>query len=94
MDTRDQQAHNLTLQLPWLQAHGQTLEADVLYLGDNGRCFCGTLACAGVTAYATGRDVSGQKVLPLTLAVLASYPDAQHLSCEGCGRPVNGEATR
>jgi hypothetical protein len=39
---------------------------DRLYLGDNGRYFCGRLEHAGMTAYYTGRDLSGQAVLPVT----------------------------
>lgn len=51
-----------------------------LYLGDNGRCFCGKLRCAGTSAHFTGRDLSGQKVLRID-AVTAK----QHgLRCEGC----------
>ena len=39
------------------------LDDATLYLGDNGQCFCG--ACAGQSARYTGRDLSGQEVLPL-----------------------------
>jgi hypothetical protein len=57
------------------------LDARKLYLGDNGRCFCGKLACAGMTAYFTGRDISGQRVHKLTpLAIRESV-----FKCEGCG---------
>ena len=36
------------------------LKPDVLYFGDNGRCFCGQHA--GPSAKYTGRDISGQRV--------------------------------
>jgi hypothetical protein len=36
------------------------LDPDALYLGDNGRCFCGKHA--GASAKFSGRDISGQRV--------------------------------
>ena len=57
------------------------LRPDTLYLGDNGRAFCGTLRCAGMTAHASGRDLSGQRVL----AVTARQAIAHEIACEGCG---------
>ena len=59
----------------------KTLKADTLYLGDNGRAFCGTLRCAGNSAYHTGRDISGQRVMPLK----DSEAFAHEIRCEGCG---------
>lgn len=59
----------------------KTLRADTLYLGDNGRAFCGTLRCAGQTAHFTGRDLSGQKVEALT----AQEAIDNRITCEGCG---------
>ena len=55
-----------------------------LYLGDNGRCFCGALRCAGMSAHFTGRDISGQRVYR------PSKADARKagLACEGCGLTV------
>lgn len=50
-----------------------------LYLCDNGACYCG--AHLGMTAKATGRDISGQRVLRLTDADRAEHPE---IVCEGC----------
>lgn len=52
------------------------LNEKLLYSGDNGRVFCGRMPCAGMTAAATGRGLSGQKV--------ARYHG--NIPCEGCGR--------
>lgn len=59
-----------------------------LYLGDNGRVFCGRLHCAGSSAYATGTTISGHPVERITVAdarawhrELGSWP-----RCEGCGQ--------
>jgi hypothetical protein len=64
------------------------LSPDRLYLGDNGRCFCGNERCAGVTASYTGRDLSGQEVYPLTAQDLAAMArDIGHaIRCETCGK--------
>lgn len=66
------------------------LDATELYLGDNGRCFCGSLRCAGMTAHFTGRDLSGQKVAKITLrdneALVAAI--GRSFACETCGRSL------
>jgi hypothetical protein len=62
------------------------LAEGVLYLGDNGRCFCGKLRCAGMTAHFSGRDLSGQRVLTLSAASIKRHG----FRCEGCG--VTGES--
>ena len=65
------------------------LDEQELYLGDNGRCFCGALRCAGMTAHFSGRDLSGQKVLHLTgEMVVANGFDADSFACESCGRTL------
>lgn len=57
------------------------LKADRLYLGDNGRCFCGEHA--GCSAKYTGRDLSGQEVLELTYAdVKAEGIEPDSFQCE------------
>lgn len=56
------------------------LDPVALYLGDNGRCFCDKLRCAGMTAHFTGRDLSGQRVM----RVDAATAKAHGLRCEGC----------
>jgi len=67
------------------------LREDALYLGDNGRSFCGRLGHAGMTAHFTGRDRSGQPVHRVTeedQREARRYGVA--LVCEGCraeGRP-------
>lgn len=67
------------------------LRDDQIYLGDNGRCFCGRLRCAGMTAHFTGRDLSGQKVHRVTDADRQELRrDGIELVCETCraeGRP-------
>jgi len=62
------------------------LNPDRLYIGDNGRLFCGTLAHAGMTPFFSGRDLSGQRVHALRaseigeiMAVIGRRPP-----CEGC----------
>ena len=61
------------------------LREDALYLGDNGRCFCGRLHHAGMTAHFTGRDLSGQRVHRVTEA---DQREARRmrvtLECESC----------
>ena len=58
---------------------------DALYLGDNGRCFCGRLHCAGMTAHFTGHGLSGHPVHRVTEADLR---EARRmgvvLRCETC----------
>jgi len=58
-----------------------------LYLGDNGRCFCGSLRCAGSSAFHSGREISGQEVYPLTeMDFVQAKRDGYPLSCETCGK--------
>lgn len=63
------------------------LSPSALYIGDNGRCFCG--AHAGCSAKFTGRDISGQRVVRVTPAMCGAY----RLSCESrdCGVSVGGQ---
>jgi hypothetical protein len=62
------------------------LKESTIYLGDNGRAFCGHARCAGATAYYSGRDLSGAPVFPL------EHPDdIRHalefkIVCERCGK--------
>lgn len=56
-----------------------------LYLGDNGRAFCGRAHCAGSSAYYTGRDLSGQRVMRVTPDMLTGEFAGLALACEGCG---------
>jgi hypothetical protein len=60
------------------------LKAGILYLGDNGRCFC--VKHAGMTALYTGRDISGQRVLALTDLALAAMAKeiGRDMKCEDC----------
>lgn len=57
---------------------------NALYLGDNGRCFCG--AHAGTTAKYTGRDLSGQRVMKLTAAD-AAYSASKGWPAAKCETP-------
>ena len=63
-----------------------TLRDDTLYLGDNGRAVCGTLRCAGMTAYYSGQDISGQSVTPLQSPTTIRLAIKQGVMCEGCGK--------
>lgn len=58
------------------------LDHSTLYLGDNGRCYCGEHA--GATAQATGLDLSGAPVSPLTQAIVDQYA-ADLEECRGVG---------
>lgn len=62
-----------------------TLRADTLYLGDNGRAFCGALTCAGMTAHVSGRDLSGRPVLALRDPFYIRQALDAGIRCEGCG---------
>ena len=67
------------------------LDEERIYLGDNGRAFCGRPDHAGMTAHFTGRDLSGQRVHAVTEA---DQREARRmgvtLACEAC----KAEATR
>lgn len=63
------------------------LDETTIYLGDNGRAFCGNLRCAGSTAYHTGRDLSGLRVLGLTPEALRASR-VPSVRCETCGWEV------
>jgi len=63
------------------------LDDDRLYLGDNGRCFCGRLRCAGSSSHFTGRDISGQEVYPVGAQDVAwAKSKGFVLKCESCGK--------
>ena len=60
------------------------LDESKLYLCDNGACYCG--AHCGNTARYTGRDISGQKVTPITPEDLRECLSAGwEPTCEKCG---------
>jgi hypothetical protein len=62
---------------------------DAIYLGDNGRCFCGRLDHAGITAHFTGRDLSDHRVHEVSEA---DQREARRmgvvLACETCSALV------
>jgi len=63
------------------------LRDDALYLGDNGRCYCG--ACSGMSARYTGRDISGQRVHRVTPRAHRAFQRAGHdVACDRCGKRV------
>jgi hypothetical protein len=64
----------------------KVLKPHALYLGDNGRCYCGEHS--GTTALYTGRDISGQRVEEVTPAVLREFGDFVP-ACEDCGRTAS-----
>lgn len=58
-----------------------------LYLGDNGRCFCGEMRCAGMTAFYSGRDLSGQTLYRLRPEDdKAPGLESDGFKCESCGK--------
>jgi hypothetical protein len=68
----------------------QTLNESKLYLGDNGRCFCGSLQCAGSSAHFTGRGTSGQKVMTVTPTIaIEAASIGVTLRCESCGKATS-----
>jgi predicted NBD/HSP70 family sugar kinase len=63
------------------------LREDSLYLGDNGRCFCGRDECSGTTASCTGHDISGLLIIRITAdEVKAAGMISDSFKCETCGR--------
>lgn len=58
---------------------------DALYLGDNGRCYCGEHL--GACASASGHDLSGQAIMEVTPDML-DLPGADLIVCEQprCGK--------
>lgn len=66
------------------------LDPAMLYLGDNGRCFCGRLGCAGQTAFFTGRALDGFPVVSLSEVARLdpAADDLARLACEGCGQKL------
>ncbi len=62
------------------------LREDRLYFGDNGRCFCGRLRCAGMSSHFSGLDLSGHAVDEATQTDVSIFEaDNLTLRCEGCG---------
>lgn len=66
---------------PACPACATLLNEQILYLGDNGRATCGRLKCAGMTSYFSGRDRSGQPLVPVDARAATDHG----LTCEGCG---------
>jgi hypothetical protein len=65
-----------------------SVNPSALYLGDNGRCYCG--AHLGMTASMTGRDLSGQQVMRLRPEDVRDA-DAMGFDprCEQCGKAAS-----
>lgn len=60
------------------------LAPGMIYFGDNGRAMC--IDCAGYTAKATGRDLSGQPLQVATRADFDAFTEAGlPFQCE-CGK--------
>jgi hypothetical protein len=65
------------------------LQPASLYIGDNGRLFCGKAPCAGMSALYTARDISGQAVERITRKmILESGYDVDSFACESCAKGV------
>ena len=64
------------------------LDPDTIYLGDNGRAFCGEHA--GATAAVTGHDLYGTPLLAVTPEI-AEYGRRRfgwEVECETCRKPA------
>lgn len=70
----------------------KVLRDDRLYFTDNGRIVCGQHA--GMTAQYTGRDLSGQKVLMVSMKVAKQWLTdfGEPIKCEDCGGPAAEES--
>ena len=69
--------------MPRFQPDPQTV-----YLGDNGRAYCGQHL--GCTAKASGRDLSGQRLMAVTPEVAAiAAEDGWVPKCEQCGHEAS-----
>jgi len=63
------------------------LKAPSLYWLDNGRIACGTLGCAGTTAFFSGRTISGHPVHKVTTVEAAGLAaEGFQAKCETCGK--------
>lgn len=62
---------------------------DMIYLTDNGRAVCGSHL--GASARYTGRDLSGQEILPVTPDVAQQALDEFGYipECEDCGKKAS-----
>lgn len=62
-----------------------------IYLTDNGRAYCGSHL--GATARSTGRDISGQPIIPVTPDVMAENLAMGNppIQCETCGQQASHE---
>lgn len=71
-------------------------QPDTIYLTDNGAAYCGEHL--GATARASGRDISGQRIEPITPEALQEARLlGWHPACERCGKqakPADAAATR
>lgn len=64
------------------------IQSGVIYLTDNGASYCG--AHLGHAARTTGRDLSGQRIQPVT-PELAQQARAEgwEVTCEKCGKAAS-----
>ncbi len=72
------------------------LKPNALYLGDNGRCFCGSEKCAGMTAFYSGKDLSGRRLYRLSerdnAEGHAMSAEFRGFKCETCGKTLEAVA--
>jgi hypothetical protein len=62
-----------------------TIQAETIYLTDNGAAYCGDHL--GTSAKYTGRDISGQPIEPITPPMVAEAKAMGWTpACEQCGR--------
>jgi hypothetical protein len=71
------------------------LVENVLYFGDNGRITCGSLRCAGMSAFYSGRTISGQRVKRVTRDDNALFVAefGEPACCEVCKRAFTEQAS-
>lgn len=70
-----------------METPAPVLKPDAIYIGDNGRSFCGEHA--GATAKYTGRDLSGLEVFLVTPERALEYSRLSkggRVTCETCGK--------
>ena len=79
-----------------MNAPAKTLDSSKLYIGDNGRLFCGALRCAGSSAHFDARGLSGFPVVEVTMEDATAFSDAfrRPMACDGCGQTFTFETQR
>jgi len=61
------------------------INPETVYITDNGATYCG--AHLGITARTTGRDLSGQRIIPVTPEI--ERAEGCKLPCERCSKSID-----